>query len=134
MKKLIALTLVIALAFFVLAPLPAFAGAEGRANTAIGLAAGAFLLGVWNAANANKYPQPYPYPYPADTVILPYPAYAAPRMIWPSNCAPQYGNVYDDPYNPGIARYVPTGLMECSWPNGARVLYYRNGQPVPVPR
>ena len=70
---------------------------------------------------------------PSDTVILsPAPA-LYPRVIWPSNCAPQWGNVYDDPYNPGIARYVPTGLIECRWPNGQTALYYRNGTPVPVP-
>ena len=139
MRKLVAVTLVIALVSFIFAPLPAFAGGRHgsrghRSNAgistgaAVGIGVGAFVLGV-----LVGHGQPTVGQHPIvlqDVVILPQPVVLRPRVIWPANCAPQYGYIYNDPYNPGIPRYVPTGLMECRWPNGQTTLYYQDGRMV----
>ena len=143
MKRIIALTLVVALSLVVVfAPMTASAGASTDAALALGAFAvlnqlfrGETIFNGWRSQQqVIVAPQPvYGYPQP-DVVIMAPPAFLQPQVIWPSNCAPQWGTVYNDPYNPGIGRMVPTGLMECRWPNGATALFYQNGRPVPVPR
>jgi hypothetical protein len=137
---MVALSLVIALSLMAFGPVPAFAGGRhGGVSTgaAVGIGLGALALGMVIGHQASQpvvvgQPGPVYAPQPA-TVILP-PAYAPqPRVVWPSECGPKYGTVYDDPYNPGIGRYVPTGLIECRWPNGQTTLYYQDGRPVPMP-
>ncbi|MDO8560915.1 MAG: hypothetical protein Q7R91_01730 [bacterium] len=143
MKKMLAFALIIAFVSLVFAPLPAFAGGgrnhyghggnhggyRGHSGISTGAAVGiglALVLGVLVGRSQQatvvygpQYPQPpvvvYPgYPQPAPVVVVPE----------GTNCRPSYDNIYDDPFNPGLARMVanPYRLI-CS-----------NGQVVVIPR
>jgi hypothetical protein len=126
----------------IFAPLPAFAGGRRHgpdATTIMIGVGGGVVLGTVGVRILDSIfgqsvivAQPAPVVPQPSTVILP-PAYYTPRprVIWPANCAPQYGIEYGyDPYNPAAGRSVPTGLIECRWPNGQTTLYYPDGRPV----